>query len=124
MTSLRSWAVLLTVFAAVVSASAQSQTRDIVLELRLPDGPTPQLKLTDGATGTVELPDIGKFGFVPTIQKSNPGSGPGTVIVELFDLNRTPHRRMARLELIVGGASVQSGTSPEFGVRVPRLVTR
>jgi hypothetical protein len=120
MTSLRSRAVLVTVFAALVSASPQSQTRDIVLNLGLPNGATPQLKVTDGGIGTVELPDVGKFGFVPTLQQDNPG----IVIVELFDLNRTPHRRMARLELIVAGATVQSDTSPRFAVRVPRLVTR
>jgi hypothetical protein len=120
MTQLRSWAVLLTVVAAVLSASAHPQKRDVVLDLTLPNGGTPQLRLAEGETGTVELPDVGKFGFVPTLQDGNPG----VVVVELFDLNRTPHRRIARLELIVGGESVQSDTTPRFGVRVARVVTR
>ena len=72
MAQLRSWAVLLIV-CAVVSAAAQSQRRDIVLDLSLPNGGTPQLRIAEGETGTVELPDMGKFGFVPTLHDGNPG---------------------------------------------------
>jgi hypothetical protein len=57
---------------------------------------------------------------VPTVQEGNPD----VVVVEVFDLNRTPHQRIARLQLIVGGDRVQSGTTPQFGVRVPRVITR
>lgn len=119
MAQLRPWAVLVIVYAAVASAAAQSPRRDIVLDLSLPNGATPQLRIAEGETGTVELPDVGKFGFVPTLQDGNPR----VVVVELFDLNRTPDRRIARLELIVGGARVQSDTTPRFGVRVERVVT-
>jgi hypothetical protein len=38
--------------------------------------------------------------------------------------HRTPHRRIARLELIVGGEEKQSATTPRFGVRVSRVATR
>src|SRR5262245_34090114 len=74
MTQLRSLTVLSIVFASILSAAAQStaQKRDVVLDLSLPNGATPQLRISEGGTGTVELPDIGKFGFVPTIQESNP----------------------------------------------------
>jgi hypothetical protein len=122
MMQLRSSTVLLVVFAAVLSAAAQSsaQKRDIVLDLNLPNGGTPQLRIAEGETGTVELPDIGKFGFVPTVQEGNAG----VVVVELFDLNRTSDHRIARLEVIVGGDRVQSDTTPQFGVRVARVVTR
>lgn len=120
MPQLKSWAVLLTVFASVLSLSAQSQKHEIVLDLSLPNGETPQLRVAEGGTGTVELPDVGKFGFVPTLRDSNPG----TVVVELFDLNGTPDRRIATLEAIVGGERVQTTTTPEFGVRVARVLTR
>jgi hypothetical protein len=122
MTQVRSWTVLLIVFAAVLSAAAQStaQQRDIVLDLSLPNGGTPQLRIAEGETGTVELPDVGKFGFVPTFREDNTG----VVVVELFDLTRTPHQRIARLELIVGGAIMQSDSTPQFGVRVTRVLTR
>ena len=119
---LRSWTVLLIMVAAALSAEAQStaQKRDIVLDLSLPNGGTPQLRVAEGQTGTVELPDIGRFGFVPTLQEGKPG----VVLVELFDLNRTPPQRIARLEVIAGGDEVQSGTTPQFGVRVARVLTR
>jgi hypothetical protein len=122
MTQVRSWTVLLIVFAAVLSAAAQStaQQRDIVLDLSLPNGGTPQLRIAEGETGTVELPDVGKFGFVPTFREDNTG----VVVVELFDLTRTPHQRIARLELIVGGDVMQSDSTPQFGVRVTRVLTR
>ncbi len=121
MTQLRSWTAFVIVFAAL-SAAAQStaQKRDIVLDLRLPNGGTPQLRVAEGETGTVEHPDFGKFGLVPTVQESNAS----VVVVELFDLNRTPDRRIARLELIIGGDRMQSETTPEFGVRVARVLTR
>jgi hypothetical protein len=122
MTQLRSWTVLLFVFGAMVFVSAQStaQKRDIVLDLRLPNGGTPQLRVSEGEAGTVQLPDIGKFGFVPTLEEGNAG----VVVVELFDLNQTPHRRIARLEIVVGGERVESDTTPQFGVRIARVLTR
>jgi hypothetical protein len=122
MTQLRSWAVLLIILAGAFAAAAQStaQNRDIVLDLSLPNGGRPQLRVADGGTGTVQLPKVGKFGFVPTLREGNSG----VVVVELFDLNRTPHQRIARLEVIVGGDRVQSDTTPAFGVRVARVLTR
>jgi hypothetical protein len=122
MTRLRCGTILAILSATSLSAAAQSTTqrRDIVLDLTLPNGGTPQLRGPDGATATVKLPQLGKFGFVPTVQEGNPD----VVVVEVFDLNRTPHQRIARLQLIVGGDRVQSGTTPQFGVRVPRVITR
>ena len=40
----------------------------------------------------------------------------------VFDLNRTPHQRMARMETKIGGESVRSETDPEFSVRVLRVM--
>ena len=109
-------ALTVVVFALIATGSmAQSTagTRYIVLSLTLPNGETPQLKITEGETGSVELPRVGKFGFVPTFQ-----DGSGTIIVEVFDLSKTPDERIDRLELIAGGDSVRSATKPPFGVRV------
>ena len=118
MTQLRSWTVLLILFVAVLSTAAQStaQQRDIVLDLSLPNGGTPQLRIAEGETGTIELPNVGKFGFVPTFREGTTG----VVVVELFNLSRTPHRRVARLEVVVGGDTLQSDSTPQFGVRVAR----
>jgi hypothetical protein len=120
MAQLRAWTALLVVFAAVISAGAQAQRYEVVLDISLPNGETPQLRMSEGETCTIELPDAGKFGFVPALQAGNAN----VVVVELFDMNRTPHRRIARLEIAVGGERVPSGTAPQFGVRVARVVTR
>jgi hypothetical protein len=122
MTQRRCATILAILFVTALSVAAQStaQRRDIVLDLTLPNGGTPQLRGADGATAMVELPKVGRFAFVPTVQQDNAG----VVVVEMFDLNRTPHQRIARLQVMVGGDRVQSGTTPPFGVRVPRVITR
>ena len=108
--------VLLVIAAATVfGAHAMQDKSSVVLEIGLPNGSAPQLRIADGETGTVTLPGIGTFGFVPALR-------PGAVTVELFDLNRTPHRRMARMEAKIGGESVRSETDPEFSVRVLRVM--
>jgi hypothetical protein len=116
----RSWSALLIVLATTVSlAQSVAPTRDVQLALTLPNDATPVLRIADGETGTVELPRIGKFGFVPRIQDSN-----NVVVVDVFDLNATPHKRLGRLEAVIGGDRVQSKTKPDFGVRVTQIISR
>jgi hypothetical protein len=106
-------------FAAVVAlacvAVVAQERRSVVLEIGLPNGAVPQLRVADGGTATVDLPKVGKFGFVPTVKD-------GTVSVEMFDMKQTPHRQIDRIEAVVGGETVQSNTKPQFGIRVVRLV--
>ena len=118
MRHIRSWTVLSVVLAAGPGL-AQSGTgeRGIVLALTLPNGATPQVTIVEGGMASVELPRVGKFGFVPTLKDGDAH----VVIVELFDLNRAPHRRLTRTEAIAGGDEVQTGTDPQFGVRVARV---
>jgi len=111
--------VLFVVLATTIStAQSAAVKRDVVLELTLPNGATPQLRVTEAATGSVELPGIGKFGFVPTFQNSD-----GRIVVELIDLGKTPHQRIGRVEAVVDGPKLQFDTHPRFGVRVVRVVT-
>jgi hypothetical protein len=123
MTQRHLWIVPSFVFAALLTAAAASSTqspkRDVVLDLSLANGANPELRIDEDGMGTVESPSLGKFGFVPTIRDANAN----LVVVEVFDLNRTPNRRIARLELTVGGERVESDTTPRFGVRVVRVVT-
>jgi hypothetical protein len=115
-------ALTVAVFALLATGSMAQSTAGrsyVVLHLTLPSGETPQLKITEGETGSVELPKVGKFGFVPTVR-----AGTGTIIVAVFDLSRTPGERIDRLELISGGDSVQSATTPTFGVRVDLVITK
>jgi hypothetical protein len=116
----RLWGVLLVVLATTASfAQAMAPSRDVLLELNLPNGWTPQLRIVEGETGTVELPRVGRFGFVPRMQDSG-----NVVVVDVFDLNRTPHPRLGQLEAIVGGEIVRSRTTSDFGVRVLRIITQ
>ena len=113
----RSWSAVLVLLATTVClAQSAAPTRDVVMELTLAGGHKPQLRIADGGTGIVELPDVGKFGFVPRLQDGN------VVLVDIFDLNRTPHQRLGGLEAVVGGEQVQSRTTPEFTVRIVRVV--
>ena len=116
----RSWSALVVLLATTVSwAQSVAPTRDVLLELNLPNGETPQLRIVEGGTGTVELPGVGKFGFVPRLRDDS-----NVVLVDVFDLNPTPHERLGRLEAVVGGDRVQSKTKPDFGIRVLRITTQ
>ena len=110
--------VLLVVVAMTACiAYAAQEKRSVVLEIGLPNGAAPQLRIADGETGTVSLPSIGTYGFVPTLRD-------GAVTVDLFDLNQTPSKQMARMEVVIGGESVRSDTDPQFSVRVLRVVAQ
>ena len=109
--------ISLAVALAATESMAQAVKRDVVLSLSLPGGANPQLRITDGETGSVELPKVGKFGFVPTLRADS-----DTVVVELFDLNTTPRKRIDRMEMVQGGDYMQSATTPSIGVRVTRII--
>ena len=117
MTQRKAWKVLFVVFAAALTSAAQTPRRDVVLDFTLPNGGTPQLRITDGETGTIELPRAGKFGFVPTLD-----ADAHSIALEIFDLSKTPNRRIDRLELVVGGDTAQSHTKPPFSIRAERVV--
>jgi hypothetical protein len=74
-----------------------------------------QLQILDGGTGAVDMPKVRKFGFVPTLKD-------GTVSVEVFDMNQTPHRQIDRVEAAVGDEAVQLNTKPQLSIRILRLV--
>ena len=116
----RSWGALLVLLATTASLTqAVAPTREVLLELNLPNGGTPELRIVEGETGTVQLPGVGRFGFVPRLRDSS-----NVVLVDVFDLNPTPHARLGQVEAIVGGERVQSKTKPDFGVRVRRIITQ
>jgi hypothetical protein len=98
----------------IAAASAQGR-RSVVLEVGLPNGATPQLRILDGGMGTVSTPQLGKFGFVPTVKD-------GAVAVDVFDLDRTPDQRIAEVEATVGGDAVETNTKPQFTIRAVRVI--
>jgi hypothetical protein len=109
--------VLAAVVALACGALVAQERRSVVLEIGLPNGGTPQLRIQDGGTGTIDIPNVGKFGFVPAVKGV-------TVSVEVFDMNKTPHRQVDRVEAPVGGEVVQSNTKPQFGIRVVRVIAQ
>jgi hypothetical protein len=104
------------VLAAACLAFAAQERRSVVLQIQLPNGAA-QLRILEGETGTVSLPNLGRFGFVPALKD-------GTVAVELFDLNATPHRRFGQVDATVGGEQVETATKPQFGIRAIKVVTQ
>jgi hypothetical protein len=114
----RKLAVALVVAVVLACGALVAQDRrDVVLEIGLPNGEAPQLRITDGGTGTVSIPNLGSFGFVPAIRDDG-------ITVEVFDLNQTPKMRIDQVDITVGAESVQLATSPQFRLRVVRIVTK
>jgi len=99
-----------------ITASAQER-RSVVLEIGMPNGAAPQLRILEGEMGTVSGTGIGKYGFVPTVRDA-------TITIDVFDLNRRPDQRIAQIEAAVGGERVQTGTKPQFGIRAIRVVVQ
>jgi hypothetical protein len=94
-------------------------TGGFVLELTLPNGAHPQLTIAEGTAGTVQLPNVGTFGFVPALANGSAN----VVTVAIFNLDRTPHQKLGTVEASLGGSEVQSETKPQFGIRAVRIVT-
>jgi hypothetical protein len=117
MRQMRWWASVIVVVLMAVTALAVAAKRTIGLELTLPTGGTPQLKVLEGESASVEFKDGRKFGFVPTFQENNDA----VVVVRVFDLKSTPHQQLGTVEVSVGGDTVQSDTNPTFGVRVSEV---
>jgi len=99
-----------------IPASAQER-RSVVLEIGMPNGAAPQLRILEGEMGTVSGSEIGKYGFVPKVKEA-------TITIDVFDLNRRPDQRIAQIEATVGGERVQTGTKPQFGIRAIRVVVQ
>ena len=113
----RKLSIALAAVVAFACVAVLAQERRVVLEIGLPNGSTPQLRIQDGGTGTVDMPKVGKFGFVPTLKDE-------AVSVEVFDLSQTPHRQIDRVDATIGGGAVQSNTKPQFSIRAVRVVAR
>jgi hypothetical protein len=119
MRSIQRCSILFLIALATTVGLAQSeQTRSVVMDLNLPNGATPRLRIADGGVGSAEIPDVGKFGFVPRIQTDR-----NTIVIEVLDLKTTPHKRLARVEAAVGGEMVRTDSTPQFGIRVVRIAT-
>jgi hypothetical protein len=102
---------LLLLAGVVVSAS---QTRD-VMRIGLPNGASPELRVVEHETGTVSLPNVGTFGFVPVVHDDD------SVTVTVLDLKDGGRTQIAEVALSAGDV-VTTDTAPKFDVRLVHVV--
>jgi hypothetical protein len=110
-------ALLGTVSVAALAPSA-SRKRSVEMEITLPNGAVPRAIVPEDEGVSIKLPDLRRFGFVPTIRNGDVV----LVVIALWDLDRVPIRLMGHIETAVGGPAVYSDTSPSFGVRILRVI--
>ena len=102
---------------AVALGVAQSKARHVQIEVTLQNAEHPihpLLTTVEGGTVSMEMPKIGKFGFVPTVK---PGDDT-TLVVDVLDLSQTPTKKLDTVETSLHSAGVLTKTTPEFRIRV------
>ena len=100
---------------AVTIGVAQSKTRHVEITATLPDSAHPTrslLKVVEGDTASIEIPNVGKFGFVPTIKASDDD----TLVVDVLDLSQTPARKLDTIETSIHGRFVTAKTNPRIDI--------
>lgn len=101
------------------SVALQSSRRVVRMEITVPkDIPPMRIVGREGETVTVALDDLGKFGFEPSFREGDDA----TVIVTVSDMSSSPSRQFGQVKVPVDGSRVQSRTSPDFGIRIIRVV--
>jgi hypothetical protein len=105
---------LLFVALAVGLGIAQSSTRRVRMEITTPNGGHPEIEVYEGGTASVAIPNVGKFGFVPTVKAGDNK----TLIVDVLDLSQTPPNKLDTVETSLDAPAVPTNTKPEFAVRV------
>ena len=107
------------VVAGVAVANAQA-VRDVTMQIRLPGGASPILRVRNGEIGTIMLGEAGTFGLRPRVQDETSG----LVSVSVIEDARPDGRILAELDATVGGPAVGSGTTPPFTVAITRILER
>lgn len=107
--------VLITRFSA-----AQPDAPVVTISVTMPDGRTQELTASESGLATLQLKDGTEFAFRPTIQDSSPWN---RIVVTIFRTATTsaPATVLGEIELMRGGAAVQSKTNPSFNVSVPKV---
>jgi hypothetical protein len=101
---------------AVAIGIAQSPARQVQIEVTLQNDPHPihpLLTVVEGNTASLEIPNVGKFGFVPNVKTSDST----TLVVDVLDLSQTPAKKLDTVETSVHGAAAFTKTTPEFRIR-------
>ena len=98
---------------AVAIGLAQPPSRDVQIEVTLPNGAHPLLKVVEGGTASIDMPKVGKFGFVVNVKQDDER----TLVVDVLDLGRTHAPRLDTVETSINAASVAVKTTPKIRVR-------
>jgi hypothetical protein len=107
-------AILLAAIAVLAATVGAAGKRSVRMQIDLPNGGTPQIRVYEGEAATIQMNGDGKYGFVPSFAQGSES----VVQVVVFDLATTPHKPLGSVEVTVGGEPVESETSPAFSIRV------
>jgi len=99
----------------VVSVSAR-ETREVIMRIGLPNGASPELRVVERETGSVSLPKVGTFGFVPVATDDK------TATITVLDLTNGERKQIAEVTLSVGAGPVPTDSTPQFNIRLLRVV--
>jgi hypothetical protein len=105
---------------AVAVGFAQSPARQAQIEVTLPNGAHPLLKVDDGGVASIDLPKVGHFGFVVNIKRGDDTK----LVVDVLDLARTPAAKLDTVETAIGAPSIPAKTTPQIRVRATYIAPK
>lgn len=105
---------------AVGLTGAQSPARLVEIQVTLPGGGHPVLKVHEGETASVTMPGNGTFGFVPTLKAGDST----TLVVDVLDLTKTPPAKLTTLETSLHKPAVPTNTKPQMAVKATYIEPR
>jgi hypothetical protein len=101
----------------------QSKGRHVEIAVRQPSSAHPIvsiLQVVEGDTASIEIPNVAKFGFVPTIKSTDDD----TLVVDVFDLSQTPARKLDTIETSIHGRFVTAKTNPQIDIHANYIQPR
>jgi hypothetical protein len=104
--------------AIAVAAAPAPRKRSVEMAITLPNGAVANAAAPEDDGVVIKLVDGSRFGFVPAVSPSDDS----TVAVSLWDVDARPMKKLGTVTAAVGGAEVNSGTSPAFLIRVVKIV--
>jgi hypothetical protein len=102
-----------------VNFTLGAQPGAVGLKITLPNGGTANLLVMDGSgVATVDLPNVGKFGFTPLS-----GASDNARSIAIYQVGEPgfPLKLLGNVQVTLNGGMVQSSTTPSFGVELVSL---
>ena len=105
---------------AVGLAATRPAPRLVEIALTVPHGGHPAIRVHEGETASVTIPDVGRFGFVPTVKAGDNT----TLVVDVLDLAKTPPQKLATVETSIHKPAVPTNTTPQMTVKATYIEPR